>query len=76
MTDAPKGQQWKTLDTDLHRISRVEQAATYAARPMVGFGIALAFIVFAALSAGIFLGYSSSNYVVIAAAAFGADICL
>ncbi|MFT6091421.1 inorganic phosphate transporter [Sulfitobacter sp.] len=72
MTDAPKGQQWKTLDTDLHRISRVEQAATYAARPMVGFGIALAFIVFAALSAGIFLGYSSSNYVVIAAAAFGA----
>ncbi|MCX8225295.1 MAG: inorganic phosphate transporter, partial [Sulfitobacter sp.] len=72
MSDAPKGQQWKTLDTDLHRISRVEQAATYAARPMVGFGIALAFIVFAALAAGIFLGYSSSNYVVIAAAAFGA----
>jgi PiT family inorganic phosphate transporter len=72
MSDAPKGQQWKTLDTDLHRISRVEQAATYAARPMVGFGIALAFIVLAALVAGIFLGHAPSNYVVIAAAAFGA----
>ena len=43
MTDGPKGQQWKTLDSDLNRISRVEQAATYVARPMVGFGIALAF---------------------------------
>ena len=72
MTDGPKGQQWKTLDSDLNRISRVEQAATYVARPMVGFGIALAFIVLAALVAGLFFGAQPSNYVVIAAAAFGA----
>jgi len=72
MTDAPKGQQWKTLDTDLHRISRVEQAASYVARPMVGLGIALAFIVMAALAAAVFLGHAPSNFIVIAAAAFGA----
>ncbi len=72
MSDAPKGHQWKTLDTDLHRISRVEQAATYAARPMVGFGIALAFVVIAALTASVFFGNTPSSFVVIAAAAFGA----
>jgi len=72
MNNAPKGQKWKTLDTDLHRISRVEQAATYVARPMVGFGIALAFIVIAALVAGVFFGHAPSSFVVIAAAAFGA----
>ncbi|MGR3605601.1 inorganic phosphate transporter [Sulfitobacter sp.] len=72
MTDGPIGQQWKTLDSDLNRISRVEQAATYVARPMVGFGIALAFIVLAALAATLFFGQAPSNYVVVAAAAFGA----
>ena len=72
MTDGPIGQQWKTLDSDLNRISRVEQAATYVARPMVGLGIALAFIVVAALAATLFFGQAPSNYVVVAAAAFGA----
>lgn len=72
MSRTPKGQQWKTLDTDLHRISRVEQAAVYVARPMVGFGIALAFIVVAALVAAVFFGQATPNFVIIAAAAFGA----
>ncbi len=72
MRDQVKGQQWKTLDTDLHRISRVEQATGYVGRPMVGFGIALAFIVMAGVVAAVFFGHTPSNYVVIAAAAFGA----
>ena len=72
MNDAPKGQQWKTLDTDLHRISRVEQAATFVARPMVGLGIALAFIVITAVIAAVIFGHAPSSFAVIAAAAFGA----
>ena len=31
--------QWKTLDKDLNRISRVEYATQYVARPLVGLGV-------------------------------------
>ncbi|MGB3243334.1 MAG: inorganic phosphate transporter [Sulfitobacter sp.] len=72
MGKAPQGSQWKTLDTDLNRISQVESATAYVARPMVGLGLALAFIVLAAVLAGVFFGQTPISFVVVAAAAFGA----
>ena len=68
--------QWWTLDKDLGRIGQLELATQYVARPMVGTGIALAFIVIAALIAAAFFGQQPTNYVVIAAAAFGAYMAL
>ena len=65
MAKAPKGSQWKTLDTDLNRISQVENAADYIGRPMVGPGIALAFMVIAGLCAAVFFGATPINFVIV-----------
>ncbi|KIC35460.1 inorganic phosphate transporter [Leisingera sp. ANG-M7] len=68
--------QWNTLDKDLNRISQLELATSYASRPLVAPGIALAFIVLAGLAAGVFFGGSAMSMVVIAAAAFGAYMAI
>ncbi|MCD1626790.1 inorganic phosphate transporter [Seohaeicola saemankumensis] len=70
------GKSWATLDKDLNRISRVEYATAYVGRPLVGPGIALAFIVFAGLSAALLMGTADLNLVVVAAAVFGAYMAL
>ncbi len=72
MSDEPQRRQWKTLDRDLNRIAMLENATSYVARPMVGPGIALVFIVLAGLAAAVLLGTTPINFVVVAAAAFGA----
>ena len=72
MADEPQRRQWKTLDRDLNRIAILENATGYVSRPMVGPGIALVFIVLAGLAAAILLGTTPINFVVVAAAAFGA----
>ncbi|MFV2038086.1 MAG: inorganic phosphate transporter, partial [Paracoccaceae bacterium] len=56
MVNEPGKIRWRTLDRDLRRISRLEVATLYVSRPLVAPGIALAFIVLAALSAAIFFG--------------------
>jgi PiT family inorganic phosphate transporter len=66
----------ETLNRDLHRLSYLENATQYVARPMMGPGIALAFMVLAGLSAAIFFGFEPQNYVVILAAVFGAYMAL
>jgi PiT family inorganic phosphate transporter len=76
MANDPIGSQWKTLDTDLHRISRVEYATAYVARPLVAPGIALAFIVLAALAGAVLFGQTPVSLVVIFAAAFGAYMAI
>ncbi|AHD00213.1 inorganic phosphate transporter [Leisingera methylohalidivorans] len=76
MSDADPRTQWNTLDKDLNRISQLELATSYASRPLVAPGIALAFIVLAGLGAGVFFGSSAMNMVVIAAAAFGAYMAI
>ena len=68
--------QWRTLDKDLNRIERVEYATAHIARPLVGLGLSLAFIVIATLSAALILGAQPTSYVVIAAAGFGAYMAL
>ena len=76
MSTGKDANQWKTLDKDLGRIGQLELATQYVARPMVGFGLALAFIVIAALIAAVFFAAEPTNYVVVAAAAFGAYMAL
>jgi PiT family inorganic phosphate transporter len=56
---------WKTLDKDLGRIGRVELASRYVARPLIGVGLAAAFIALAAVSG---LGAAPMMIVAVAAA--------
>ncbi|OED48188.1 inorganic phosphate transporter [Leisingera sp. S232] len=76
MSNEDQRPQWNTLDKDLNRISQLELATSYASRPLVAPGIALAFIVLAGLAAGVFFGGSAMSMVVIAAAAFGAYMAI
>ncbi|SLN53281.1 Low-affinity inorganic phosphate transporter 1 [Roseovarius albus] len=66
----------ETLDRDLERLSNLERATAYVARPMVGPGISLIFIVLASLLAMIFFGESTNTFIVIIAAGFGAYMAL
>ncbi len=76
MTDSQTEPRWKALDNDLHRISRVERASAYVARPLVAPGIALAFIALAGLVAAVWFGQANGGLVVVAAAAFGAYMAI
>ncbi|HIC67756.1 MAG TPA: inorganic phosphate transporter, partial [Paracoccus sp.] len=66
----------ETLDRDLGRFSNLELATAYVARPLVGPGIALVFIMLAGLAAALFLGQSSQGLIVVLAAVFGAYMAL
>ena len=68
--------QWKTLDRDLGRLATLEMAGQTVARPMVGVGIALAFMVVAGLGAALIFGGTPTSWVVVAAAIFGAYMAL
>ena len=76
MARDPHGSPWRTLDKDLKRIVQMEAATAYVARPLVGPGIALAFIALAGLAAAILLGQTPVNMVVVTAAIFGAYMAL
>ncbi|MCZ0813240.1 MAG: inorganic phosphate transporter [Pseudomonadota bacterium] len=76
MPDTPDSNQWKTLDKDLRRISQIEYATSYVARPLVAPGIALVFMVIAGLGAALFFGTYPNNTVVVVAAVFGAYMAL
>ena len=72
----PPQNQWKTLDKDLGRIDRLEEATHFVARPLVAPGIALAFVVLAGVGAAVFFGAQPGAFVVIAAAVIGAYMAL
>ncbi|MDE4140906.1 MULTISPECIES: inorganic phosphate transporter [Rhodobacterales] len=76
MSEKPDSKHWETLDRDLNRISQLELATAYVSRPLVGPGISLAFIVLAGAAAAVFLGGTPGNFIVIAAAIFGAYMAL
>ncbi|SLN26699.1 Low-affinity inorganic phosphate transporter 1 [Roseovarius gaetbuli] len=76
MADKLDSKHWTTLDRDLGRISQVEYAAAYVSRPLVGPGIALAFMVLAGLAAALFFQASPVNMIVIAAAVIGAYMAI
>lgn len=66
----------ETLDRDLGRLSTLERATSYASRPLMGMGIALMFVVFAALVAALIFGQADHRFIVVIAAAFGAYMAL
>ncbi|AZQ66578.1 inorganic phosphate transporter [Silicimonas algicola] len=66
----------ETLDRDLGRFSNLEVATAYVARPMVGTGVALIFVIVAGLAAALFFGQTSNTLVVVVAAVFGAYMAL
>ncbi len=76
MSRKPQGSQWKTLDTDLNRISQLELGTAYVSRPLVGLGLGLAFMVLAGLGTSVFFGVGNAGLVVIVAAVFGAYMAL
>ncbi|TCT40318.1 inorganic phosphate transporter [Martelella mediterranea] len=69
-------QQWKTLDKDLNRLSRLEEATMYTSRPLVGVGVSLVFVTLTVVAAAIFTGGEPQSLAVIVAAAFGAYMAL
>ncbi len=76
MSNTNTKSRWQTLDSDLHRISRVENANVHVARPMLAPGIALAFIALAGLSAAVFFGQADGGLIIVAAAVFGAYMAI
>ncbi|TDE40388.1 inorganic phosphate transporter [Antarcticimicrobium sediminis] len=77
MSQNSSPRQWKTLDKDLGRIGQLELATLYVSRPMVGLGVALAFIVIVGLIAALFTGSgSSSSAIIVAAAVLGAYMAI
>nr|WP_272209817.1 inorganic phosphate transporter [Marinicella sp. W31]MDC2875648.1 inorganic phosphate transporter [Marinicella sp. W31] len=75
MSDDPTSQ-WKTLDKDLNRLTRLEEATMYTARPLVGVGVSLVFVTLTVVAAAIFTGGEPQSLAVIVAAAFGAYMAL
>ena len=76
MAQDPLSNQWRTLDKDLGRISQLEYATQYVSRPMVGLGIALAFVVIVGIAVTIFLGTQTPSPIIIAAAVLGAYMAI
>ncbi len=74
MSYPDEGYRWKTLDTDLNRVTRLESATMFVSRPLVGVGVSLVVIALAALAAGIVT--ASGSLLVVVAAAFGAYMAL
>ncbi len=72
----PNAKAIKTLDKDLNRISLLEQATAFSARPLVGPGVALVFMVLTGLAAATIMGASTGTWVVVLAAVIGAYMAL
>ena len=67
---------WKTLNKDLERISALEQAMAYTARPLVAPGIALAFMALTGLVTAVLIGFDPLGLIVVAAAIIGAYMAI
>ncbi len=72
----PNARAIKTLDKDLGRISLMEQALLFTARPLVGPGIALAFLAIVGLAAVALIGAQPGAFIVVVAAVIGGYMAL
>ncbi|UWQ95313.1 inorganic phosphate transporter [Rhodobacteraceae bacterium M385] len=66
----------ETLDRDLARFSYLENATNMVARPMVGTGVSLVFVLLAGLGAMLFFGQANNTLIVVVAACLGAYMAL
>ncbi|MCG7627578.1 inorganic phosphate transporter [Epibacterium sp. MM17-32] len=67
---------WRSLDKDLARLNQVERVTGYVVRPLLGLGLALAFMALAGLEAALVLGTSPTTIMAMVAAVFGAYLAL
>lgn len=65
-----------TLDKDLGKLTRIEEATVTLSRGLVAPGVALAFLALSAVFAGLYAGSGAGALTVIAAAAIGAYMAL
>ncbi len=65
-----------TLDRDLKKINKFEQGVADLSQSVAATGIAVAFIVLAAVAAAMFFGLGTSSYLIIAASAIGAYMAI
>ncbi len=72
----PRARAIKTLDKDLRRISLMEQALVFTARPLVSPGLALAFLMVVGLAAVAVMGAQPGSFIVVAAAIIGGYMAL
>lgn len=72
----PAARAIKTLDKDLGRISLMEQALLFTARPLIGPGIALAFLAIVGLAALALTGAHPGTFIVVVAAVIGGYMAL
>ena len=66
----------KTLNKDLGRLTALEQAVAYVSRPLIGLGIALAFVVLVGLSVASLFGAAYGSLIVVAASVVAAYMAL
>ncbi len=66
----------ETLDRDLARFSNLEIATSMIARPMVGLGVSLVFVLIAGIAAMLFFGQTNNTLIVVIAACLGAYMAL
>lgn len=67
---------WKTLDKDLGRISRLEDAGSVIAKPTVAIGLAVIFILICGFAAAGLVPAGPGTLTIVIAAAFGAYMAL
>ena len=67
---------WRSLDKDLVRLNQTERTTGYVVRPLLGFGLALAFMALAGVEAAFVLGTSQTTMMAMVAAMFGAYLAL
>lgn len=76
MLNDPGAKGIKTLDKDLQRIVRLEEAVAFTSRPLVAPGIAIVFMALTGLAAATVMGAGPGTWVVIVAAIVGAYMAL
>ncbi len=76
MADVPDSARKTTLDKDLDKLVRVEEATSFLARGLVAPGIALFFMAFVAVAVAIFTAGDPGAIAIVAAAAIGAYMAL
>ncbi|WP_408634532.1 hypothetical protein [Pseudogemmobacter bohemicus] len=67
---------WQVPDCDLNRISRLEPASSYVARPLVAVGLGLVFAALAALWAAVVSDGGPGGLVIVVTSAFAAWLAL
>jgi inorganic phosphate transporter, PiT family len=76
MAIKPPSNMKPTLDKDLDKITRVEEATLHVTQQLAGLGAGFMFVVLAAIFAGVFVTGTAGSVIIIAAVAIGAYMAI